>query len=452
MRFPFLLLLSGVVSAFQPSPLFVSNKRVRTSRPLLAASEGLDEIRAMRVKEMKDELRERRISTDTIFEKEELVKRLYEARQTSPLLANSEGLEEIRAMRVKEMKDELKERRISTDTIFEKEELVKLLYEARQTSPAFPKSPGKYIEGDLLFTSMETGRSIPAFNRENIRIEGVGEPYPTIQIRVEDRFDLTLLLDTACSGFVLQPSIVPKYNLKSYNEQATMTGAAGNVQATGLAQVGRFTFAGESFGTMPAAVQDIGALPAAFDGIIGLSFLQQFACTELDVEQGKLRLYKSERQPVIPNGMSIVAEGPMHRTRLGIFTVDVSLDGRGPIKMLVDTGATSSFLSWQGVSDLGLSRSTVKPLTSRIGALGSDNVAMQLTHTLPVEQSVTFGRSSIGGGIIPSTFSIDIGDIAILETQLKADNVVGILGMDLFLQCSLIRMSFTGSPRVTLLK
>jgi predicted aspartyl protease len=243
-------------------------------------------------------------------------------------------------MRVKDIKAELTEMRISTADVFEKEELVKRLYDALQASPAPSKSPSNYIEGDLYFTSMETGRSIPALNRENIRIEGVGEPYPTIQIRVEERFDLTLLLDTACSGFVLRPSMVPRYNLETFDTRATMTGAAGSVAFAGLAQVGCFTFAGQKFGTMPAAIQEIGALPASLDGIIGLSFLQQFACTELDVGQGKVRLYKTERQPAIPTGLVVVAEGPMSRTNLGIFTVDVSLDGRGPIKMLVDTGAT----------------------------------------------------------------------------------------------------------------
>jgi predicted aspartyl protease len=370
-----------------------------------------------------------------------------------PAIRGSQGLiDEIRAMSVKEIKDELTERRISTADVFEKEELVKRLYEARLITAIPPMRSQNFIQGDLLFTSMESGRTIPAFNLESIRIEGVGKPYPTIQIRVEDRFDLTLLLDTACSGFVLRPSIIPKYNLKSYGTSATMTGAAGNVAQTGLSQISWFTFGGEKFETMLAAVQDIGALPIALDGIIGLSFLQQFACVELLVHQGKVRLYRFERRPAIPSSLSVVAEGPMFRTRLGIFTVDVWLDDRGPIRMLVDTGATSSFLSWQGVAGLGLPRSAVVPLSNRVGALGSDNVAMRLTHTLPVEKSLTFGRSANSVCIIPVNLSFDIGDIAILETQLKPDNVVGILGMDLFLQCSVIRMSFTGSPWVTLLQ
>jgi hypothetical protein len=224
-----------------------------------------------------------------------------------------------------------------------------------------------------------------------------------------------------------------------------MTGAAGSTAFTGLAQVGRFNFAGESFGTMPAAVQDIGALPAALDGIVGLSFLQQFVCVEFHISKGKIRLYKKNPSD---NGMQVLADAPMKSTRLAIWTVDVLIDGRGPIRMLVDTGATSSILSWQGVTDLGLDRQSVRPLTNSIGALGSDNVAMRLTHTLPVKHAVQLGgqdSSFTGLDVKTANLSIDIGDIAILESQLKADRVVGIMGMDIFLQCTVIRMSFSGS-------
>lgn len=392
-------------------------------------------------------------------------------RQQLLLLATE--LDDIRAMRVKEIQQELKTLRVSTADVFEKEELVKRLYDARKnnntnnnrsTSSASQNdnnnNSSQVIEGELLFFSQETGRSVAARNEETIRIEGVGQPYPAIQIRVENRLDLTLLLDTACSGFVLRPSVVRQHNLKTLHTPVTMTGAGGNANA-GLAQVDGFSFGGASFGTMPAAVQDIGALPEALDGIIGLSFLKLFALVEMDLVSGKLRLYQKQEQIIpVPDDLEVVAEGKLDSTMLGIYTVDVIIDGKGPIKMLFDTGATSSFLSWQGVTDLGLSESMLEPLSGRMGAMGSDNVAMQLTHTLPVEIFMNLGRGDTPykgiGMMTPSStnsLSMDVGNIAILETQLKADGVVGILGMDVLQLCSAIRFSFTGSTTsVTLLK
>mmetsp|Transcript_20936 Transcript_20936/g.31562 ORF Transcript_20936/g.31562 Transcript_20936/m.31562 type:complete len:127 (+) Transcript_20936:77-457(+) len=49
---------------------------------LLRATE-LDDIRAMRVKEIQQELKTLRVSTADVFEKEELVKRLYDARNNN---------------------------------------------------------------------------------------------------------------------------------------------------------------------------------------------------------------------------------------------------------------------------------------------------------------------------------------------------------------------------------
>eukprot|EP00548_Thalassiothrix_antarctica_P016037 CAMPEP_0194177900 /NCGR_PEP_ID=MMETSP0154-20130528/11601_1 /TAXON_ID=1049557 /ORGANISM="Thalassiothrix antarctica, Strain L6-D1" /LENGTH=370 /DNA_ID=CAMNT_0038892657 /DNA_START=99 /DNA_END=1211 /DNA_ORIENTATION=+ len=364
-------------------------------------------------------------------------------------------------MRVKELKDELKSKGISTNDVFEKEELVMRLYEDRKktagknnnsstTSYYRKDNNNNVIEGDLIFTSMAT-----AFNRKSIQTVDDVNTFPTVKIRVNDRFDLTLLLDTACSGFVLRPSIVREHGLKSYNKPITMSGAGGSINV-GLTQLERFTYGGEEFDKLPAAIQDIGALPPALDGIIGLSFLNRFVCVEFDMLNGKLRLYKKDDQPPIPKGFEVAAEGEMTPTRAGgVYTVDVTLDGRGPIKMLVDSGASSSFLSWQGISDLGYTKSMLKELSSRSGVIGTDNVPMQLTHTLPVEIFINLGRQSKYYGVPinrSSNISIDVGNIPVLESKLKADQVVGILGMDLLRTIPLVRILFrSSSPKVTFL-
>jgi hypothetical protein len=431
-------------------------------------------------------------------------------------------LETICLMRVKELKMELTKRKISTSDVFDKEELVKRLFDSRLESPATiieqqtdndnnHDTNNDIIRGDISFTSIETGRTIPGTSLnsgETIRIDAEGTPYPTITIHVLDNdeggrggrkeFDLTLLLDTACSGFVLRPSSVQKYNMKSStSSSSTMIGAGGTAGSTtglDLTQINSFTILGDTKSNIitynnngrqqpfPVAVQDIGALPTSLDGIIGLSFMNQFACTEIDIDNSKITFYKKETSPPIPSHHEIIAEGNLSPTRLGIWTVDTMIDGRGPIKMLVDTGATSTFINWKGVVDgLSLSRNSflVKELQQRTGAMGSDNIAMDLTHRIDVENNINFVNRDIRGGtgrgggrgqqqydgICSSAttssqqqqsalLSIDIGDIAILDSpQLSSDRVVGILGMDFFLQCSMMRMNFNGVfPKITLFK
>ena len=142
---------------------------------------------------------------------------------------------------------------------------------------------------------------------------------------------------------------------------------------------------------------------------------------------------------------------------LGIFAVPVYLGGRGPVDLLVDTGASCTLLSWKGVGDLGLSAtsSAVKPLTTRMGAMGSDNVALELTHRLHVSSKLQLGSTtapeeglSLAG---ESRLPIDVGRIPILES-LASQGVGGILGVDVLMRCSAVRFSCRGSsPQVALL-
>ena len=404
-------------------------------------------------------------------------------------------LDTIKSMRVKELKAELTERKISTADAFEKEELVKRLYEARLASPNPPTAPtatakataksttskrtntdGNVIRGELSFVSLESGQSISGtHNSESIQISDADiQPYPTMTIQVlngNNKFPLKLLVDTACSGLVLTPSSVRKNNLSSDSRPVVMTGAGGTADGIGATRIDRFNFGYDDtvqFGPLLAAVQDTGALdPLGLDGIIGLSFFGQYACTEIDLDRSEIALYKTEyRPPYDESDLEIVAEGELSPTRLGIWTVDTAFDlGNGkqgtPIKMLVDTGATSTILSWKGLEEgLGLTRTSpeVQTQTQEMGAMGSDNVAMSLTHKIEVDRPIRFGKPrgrspppynglSVGQG----TATIDIGQIAVVDQQLSADNVGGILGMNVLSEASMIRMTFSGPvPRITL--
>lgn len=100
---------------------------------------------------------------------------------------------------------------------------------------------------------------------------------------------------------------------------------------------------------------------------------------------------------------------------------------------------------------MGLSRDS--PLLQRnagsFGAVGSDNVAMELTHRVTVGSSFNIAGSGGGPKSEPGVsleedsknLRIDIGDIAILE-QLRGDGVGGILGVDALMRCSRVRFQF----------
>ena len=408
-----------------------------------------------------------------------------------------ELLAAIRSMRVKELKVELEERKISTADAFEKEELVQRLYNARLTSPkpsttsasATTKTSSTtstrrsnnannndVLRGELSFVSMGSSGSISGtYQSESVELSAVEQSYPTMTITVEDgnnKFPLKLLVDTACSGLVLTPSAVRKHNLQPNSAtQVTLTGAsgmgAGGLQTT---RIDKFSFGYDNpptLGPLLAVVQDTGSLgPMGLDGIIGLSFLGQYACTEINMETSEISLYKTDYRPDFDEeDLEIVAEGELSPTRLGIWTVDMSLDlgtneknvAAKPIKMLVDTGSTSTILSWKGLQDgLGLSKSSPEVLAqNNMGALGSDNMAVSLTHKIEVERPIIFGRqrgaSPHSGLAMDEKTIVDIGEVAVVDQQLAADNVGGILGMNVLSKAHMMRMVVTGPvPRLTL--
>lgn len=393
----------------------------------------------------------------------------------NPPAETDNGLEEkIRSMRVKEIKAELSEFNISTLDVFEKEALVQRLLEIRKNGKRPDGAPTRptaasitdVIVAPLYFTSMDSNLKVAAVNIDGgIQVEPSDQPYATVEFQVTPDgggtpFPLRLLLDTACSGFVLRPSVVDKYNLPKLSTPVTMTGAGGTVGATGLTQLSKFSLGGESFGPLPAAVQDIGALPSVLDGIVGLSFLNNFAAVDMDFANGKLSLYRrgSALPDISSDQTTLVAQGTMEVIpQLGIYTVDVMLGGRGPVKMLVDSGAANTFLNWKGVDNLGLSRgddSFLQRLSNPMGAMGSDNIAMQLTHRLGVSSTLNLGRgkSSIGDSLpglsLKETkrLKIDIGDIAILD-NMKGQNVGGIMGIDALMRATCVRTIFDGPKK-----
>jgi hypothetical protein len=121
---------------------------------------------------------------------------------------------------------------------------------------------------------------------------------------------------------VLRPEVVQQYNLPKLKTPVTMTATGGTSTGTGLTQLQRFFVGNQSFGPLPAAVQDIGALPKSLDGILGLSFLQQFEAFELDFVAGQVKFYQHTPPP--PTRKTTAAKATMRRIgSFGIYAVPV---------------------------------------------------------------------------------------------------------------------------------
>ena len=449
----------------------------------------LESLRSMRVKELKSELEILQISTSDVFEKEELVQRLYNAR-TAKVSANSSGngnVDEKKRTKKKKKRrtydNEDDDNNINIEGVVESSvddvssTMREVIDSPTVTSNSNNNNNGWTIITPFIYHELESSKSVPAQNSNNIYIRPSPGKYAAIKLQMKKdgqskSVEWTLLVDTACSGLVLSPSAVTRANtiipgiIQTIDNAGTMT-MAGSTQTNSVAKWDSYTklFVNgvEINHANVAACQDIGALPSGLDGILGLSFLNQFACVDFDFENDELRLEKTNSNVMIPNVNDVVAQGSLSKTMLQIYTADVTLDGRGPVKLLVDSGAASSFLNWNGVSQMKLSSSSpqIEALREQIGAMGADNMAIRLTHryTLKRRYNLVADNNAVGDfcpGIglgENQVCNVDIGDLPVLEA-LKGDGVGGILGADLLMMCDVVR--FTGlngqSPNMILMK
>jgi len=358
----------------------------------------LDSLRSLRVIELKSDLESRGISTRDVFEKEELVQRLYTAKTCDTSENNNSSSTKKKKKRRRYDDDGGDD--VMTETINETNDDIR---DDDDVATTVPQSTPDNIIVPFQYFSLEASKSVAAKNLQDIYIRPSEGKYAAIKVIFKNTqsstsdaaVSLNLLVDTACSGLVISPSAVNRVNgecpgiFDMQTVGATMSTAGGS-QSTGVVRwnistnmiVGDVVVSPVANGSMPnnvAACQDIGALPSGLDGIIGLSFLNQFSTVDFDFANGQLRLFKKDMELPLPNNnnsqLSLVAQGRLTLTRLGIYTTPTNLDGRGPVNMLVDTGAASSFLNWNGVSQLNLSRDSplVNPIVGAIGAIGKYN-------------------------------------------------------------------------------
>ena len=163
--------------------------RLSTSA-LLVSSSNIFDISKMRLKEIQDELKERKVSYTDCFDKESLLARLFEARNRDTNVTSSQEqnmsdnkdnqppltlsgfdrnatLAQLRSMKVAQLRTELAYRNVRWANMFEKEELVQALLTSIETIAGFSLSgaltPGEVgiLTGEDLDKELSSGASTP---------------------------------------------------------------------------------------------------------------------------------------------------------------------------------------------------------------------------------------------------------------------------------------------------
>mmetsp|Transcript_16407 Transcript_16407/g.50225 ORF Transcript_16407/g.50225 Transcript_16407/m.50225 type:complete len:295 (-) Transcript_16407:1364-2248(-) len=261
---------------------------------------------------------------------------------------------------------------------------------------------------------------------------------------------LSLIFDTACSGILLRPQSVRKLGLPAVDAGGTMTsvGGTGSVPVTMLEGLHMKCSRDASVKTpelpyVQAAIQDIGALPDDVDGILGMQALSLYAGIDLDIKNQKLSVFRSSLPELAskgPLGSNPTApfKAPFRLCKLQVPFVDMNINGKGPIRLLLDSGASTTIINWKAAREnFGLSPSSALGgehgfrLNPHSGAMGADGRAISLSHQLRAK-TIALGDTQLGfaaGSGVELGILVDIGDLPVIDT-LASEGIVGVLGLN----------------------
>lgn len=293
---------------------------------------------------------------------------------------------------------------------------------------------------DVPLSYVNPAGRIDASKAVTMRVEGNPDTYLGVTLETQGTA-LSMLLDTACSGTCVRPQVADRLGFPGVGGPSMAGIGAGGVTQFSVRTCPGVTWGGRVLGDVPVVLQDLGPLPPAFDGILGLDLMERFAAMEIDFgSEGRgprLRFYDDGRDSRLGNEIRVSETTKLQRTRLGVFACGLMVDGQGPARVLVDTGAACSLLNWRGAKAVGLTKNdpALKKL-SAFGAMGVDGSAMALTHRV-AGASITIRPSSDQAipnshSFISSTCNIDIGDIPVLgpSSPFHKEGIDGILGTD----------------------
>lgn len=152
--------------------------------------------------------------------------------------------------------------------------------EQRQPEPALSIAPTAPNEG-----SARLPVTIPVQRSGSLLV---------VQTQLNGSRAARLILDTGASHTILSHEIARDLGLlaNAHVTSVTLKTAGGTVQAE-MTQVGTLQVGEAEAKNVPVAIHNLPDAPAGIDGLLGLTFLQQFLVT-LDTQKGELHLKRRE--------------------------------------------------------------------------------------------------------------------------------------------------------------
>jgi len=251
-------------------------------------------------------------------------------------------------------------------------------------------------------------------SKTTFRLAGGAQPLILLPVAVNDRGPFEFILDTGAGTSLLASELAKQLEVKIIGSKEGQS--AGSKVSVSLAKVDSLAVSETKLADVDVGIVDLSqigkAVGAKIDGDLGYNFLKHFRVT-INYRDCEIRFDDPKRVESLARGAQTEAAIRLANPAKPLILVDVHANGRGPFQFAVDTGTSTTAITPEAATDLGLQTSSIGPGT---------------TGGAPVDfQAATLQSFQLGGAKADNMAVVVADFFAMLSAAVgvKLDGIVG---------------------------
>ena len=261
---------------------------------------------------------------------------------------------------------------------------------------------------------MSTATLSPSASRVKFRLAGGAQPLILLPVTVNDEGPFDFILDTGAGTSLLSNELAKKLDVKILGAKEGQS--AGGKVSVSLARVDSLAVGETRLSGVDVGIVDLShigqTVGARIDGDLGYNFIRHFRIT---IDYRKLEIRFDDPKRVEPFGKGALTEIPLRLANPAkpLILVDVYANGRGPFQFAIDTGTSTSAITPELATQLGVTSSPIGAATT-----GGAHVAVT---------AGTLASFQVGGARVENT-PVVVADFFAMLSQVVGTRLDGIVG------------------------
>jgi predicted aspartyl protease len=200
----------------------------------------------------------------------------------------------------------------------------------------------------------------PSSAKVKFRLAGGAQPLILLPVHVNDRGPFDFILDTGAGTSLLTPELAKQLNVKIVGSKEGQS--AGGKVAVSLAKADSLAVGEARIDDVDLGIVDLAhvgkTIGAKIDGDLGYNFLKHFRVT-INYRDCEIRFDDPKRVKALERATKTAVPIRLASPAKPLLLIDVHLNGRGPFQFAIDTGTSTTAITPQLASELGVANSPI---------------------------------------------------------------------------------------------